>query len=261
MTRSKVERGSLLLLLLLLCGVSSAASCGAPCSTRVARIPISVLAREPCEERANGRSLSLARSLTCGRRGTATPGGECAAVASAVIGRRRRVVQTPSSRERSASNRVQRERYQCVETQCAGVDVERRSLVVIGCYGRAALVSRGTIMIYFRPHDGRSLRCNANARHLNVLVVPLFPLWIIGAFCVKDSKCAYVDNVCRLYIVCVHFCARAPARALFHSVPRYFCPSVRSSSTGGHRRRLSLSRTACMCGRRYIASKGGFYPR
>jgi hypothetical protein len=43
-------------------------------------------------------------------------------------------------------------------------------------------------MIYFRPHDGRSLRCNAYARHLNVLVVPLFPLWIIGAFCVKDSK-------------------------------------------------------------------------
>ncbi|RLU23792.1 hypothetical protein DMN91_004000 [Ooceraea biroi] len=43
-------------------------------------------------------------------------------------------------------------------------------------------------MIYFRPHDGRSLRCNAYARHLNVLVVPLFPLWIIGAFCVKDGK-------------------------------------------------------------------------
>lgn len=43
-------------------------------------------------------------------------------------------------------------------------------------------------MIYFRPHDGRSLRCNVNARRLNVLVVPLFPLWIIGAFCVKDSK-------------------------------------------------------------------------
>lgn len=57
------------------------------------------------------------------------------------------------------------------------------------CYDRAASVpSRGTIMIYFRPHDGRSLRYNANARHLNVLVVPLFPLWIIGAFCVKDSK-------------------------------------------------------------------------
>jgi len=57
------------------------------------------------------------------------------------------------------------------------------------CYDRAASVpSRGTIMIYLRPHDGRSLRYNANARHLNVLVVPLFPLWIIGAFCVKDSK-------------------------------------------------------------------------
>ncbi|EFN66127.1 hypothetical protein EAG_08647 [Camponotus floridanus] len=54
------------------------------------------------------------------------------------------------------------------------------------CYDRAA--SRGTIMIYFRPHDGRSLRYNANARHLNVLVVPLFPLWIIGAFCVKDNR-------------------------------------------------------------------------
>lgn len=44
-------------------------------------------------------------------------------------------------------------------------------------------------MIYFRPHDERSLRYTVNARHLNVLVVvPLFPLWIIGAFCVKESK-------------------------------------------------------------------------
>ncbi|XP_071641585.1 neural cell adhesion molecule 2 isoform X2 [Temnothorax longispinosus] len=47
-------------------------------------------------------------------------------------------------------------------------------------------------MIYFRPHDGRSLRYNANARHLNVLVVPLFPLWIIGAFCVKDIPISHI---------------------------------------------------------------------
>lgn len=73
------------------------------------------------------------------------------------------------------------------------------------CYDRAALVpSRGTIMIYFRPHDGRSLRYNANARHLNVLVVPLFPLWIIGAFCVKDSKWL-LNFVVVFYRICASF--------------------------------------------------------
>ncbi|XP_066592853.1 uncharacterized protein [Prorops nasuta] len=41
-------------------------------------------------------------------------------------------------------------------------------------------------MIYLRLHVGWGLRYNTNARHLNVLIVPLFPLWIIGAFCVKD---------------------------------------------------------------------------
>lgn len=59
---------------------------------------------------------------------------------------------------------------------------------MIGCYDRAAEGSRGTIMIYLRLHFGGSLRCNANARHWNVFIVPLFPLWIIGAFCVKDSE-------------------------------------------------------------------------
>lgn len=74
--------------------------------------------------------------------------------------------------------------------QTVRVDVRRQGFLVIGnCYDRAASVpSRGTIMIYFRPRDGRSLRYNVNVRHLKVLVVPLFPLWIIGAFCVKDSK-------------------------------------------------------------------------
>lgn len=43
-------------------------------------------------------------------------------------------------------------------------------------------------MVYPRLHVGRSLRSNANTRYLNVLIVPLFPLWIIGAFCVKDGK-------------------------------------------------------------------------
>ena len=43
-------------------------------------------------------------------------------------------------------------------------------------------------MIYLRLHVGRSLRCNTNARYWNVFIVPLFPLWIIGAFCVKDSE-------------------------------------------------------------------------
>lgn len=60
--------------------------------------------------------------------------------------------------------------------------------MLIGCYDRAAESSRGTIMIYFRLHHGRSLRCNTNARYWNVFIVPLFPLWIIGAFCVKDSE-------------------------------------------------------------------------
>jgi len=59
-------------------------------------------------------------------------------------------------------------------------------------------------MIYFRPHDGRSLRYNANARHLNVLVVPLFPLWIIGAFCVKDSKWL-LNFVVVFYRICASF--------------------------------------------------------
>lgn len=59
-------------------------------------------------------------------------------------------------------------------------------------------------MIYFRPHDGRSLRYNANARHLNVLVVPLFPLWIIGAFCVKDSKWL-LNFVVVFYRICACF--------------------------------------------------------
>lgn len=73
------------------------------------------------------------------------------------------------------------------------------------CYDRAALVpSRGTIMIYFRPHDGRSLRYNVNVRHLKVLVVPLFPLWIIGAFCVKDSKWL-LNFVVVFYRICASF--------------------------------------------------------
>lgn len=68
--------------------------------------------------------------------------------------------------------------------------------MTIDCYDRAAESSRGTIMIYLRLHFGRSLRCNTNARHWNVFIVPLFPLWIIGAFCVKDSeykKLFYID--------------------------------------------------------------------
>ncbi|XP_033338976.1 neural cell adhesion molecule 2 [Megalopta genalis] len=47
-------------------------------------------------------------------------------------------------------------------------------------------------MIYLRLHVGRSLRCNANARHWNVFIVPLFPLWIIGAFCVKDIPISHI---------------------------------------------------------------------
>ncbi|XP_053985137.1 protein turtle-like isoform X1 [Hylaeus anthracinus] len=47
-------------------------------------------------------------------------------------------------------------------------------------------------MIYLRLHVGRSLRCNTNARHWNVFIVPLFPLWIIGAFCVKDIPISHI---------------------------------------------------------------------
>ncbi|XP_066592844.1 neural cell adhesion molecule 2-like isoform X2 [Prorops nasuta] len=47
-------------------------------------------------------------------------------------------------------------------------------------------------MIYLRLHVGWGLRYNTNARHLNVLIVPLFPLWIIGAFCVKDIPISHI---------------------------------------------------------------------
>ncbi|XP_076665938.1 neural cell adhesion molecule 2 [Andrena cerasifolii] len=47
-------------------------------------------------------------------------------------------------------------------------------------------------MIYLRLHVGRSLWCNATARHWNVFIVPLFPLWIIGAFCVKDIPISHI---------------------------------------------------------------------
>lgn len=67
-------------------------------------------------------------------------------------------------------------------------EIGGRCCLTIDCYDRAAESSRGTIMIYLRLHVGRSLRCNTNARHWNVFIVPLFPLWIIGAFCVKDSE-------------------------------------------------------------------------
>lgn len=86
---------------------------------------------------------------------------------------------------------------QCAFANSAGGCTPTTYLGDRSCYDRAA--SRGTIMIYFRPHDGRSLRYNANARHLNVLVVPLFPLWIIGAFCVKDSK--WLLNLLLCFIV------------------------------------------------------------
>lgn len=75
-------------------------------------------------------------------------------------------------------------------------EVGGKCCLTIDCYDRAAESSRGTIMIYLRLHVGRSLRCNTNARHWNVFIVPLFPLWIIGAFCVKDSeykKLFYID--------------------------------------------------------------------
>lgn len=71
--------------------------------------------------------------------------------------------------------------------------------MTIDCYDRAAASSRGTIMIYLRLHVGRSLRCNTNARHWNVFIVPLFPLWIIGAFCVKDSE--YKKLFCIINII------------------------------------------------------------
>ncbi|XP_014608132.1 PREDICTED: hemicentin-2-like [Polistes canadensis] len=47
-------------------------------------------------------------------------------------------------------------------------------------------------MVYLRLHVGRSLRSNANTRYLNFLIVPLFPLWIIGAFCVKDLPISHI---------------------------------------------------------------------
>lgn len=177
---------------------SSAASLGGPvlrCASRATRRG----SRSQCS-RANRPRNERTVSRTCRRRGFAETRGECA-----VIGRRR-VVRAPISKRASRSEN----RDQCVETVRVDVERRRRSLV-IGCYDRAALVSRGTIMIYFRPHDGRSLRCNANARHLNVLVVPLFPLWIIGAFCVKDSKCL-LKICCFVPYVFTRARARAPAQ-------------------------------------------------
>ena len=78
--------------------------------------------------------------------------------------------------------------------------------LTIGCYDRAADSSRGTIMIYLRLHVGRSLRCNTNARYWNVFIVPLFPLWIIGAFCVKDSEYRQIFLLVPTFIIVVVRC-------------------------------------------------------
>ncbi|XP_015589741.1 protein turtle homolog B isoform X2 [Cephus cinctus] len=46
------------------------------------------------------------------------------------------------------------------------------------------------IMIYFKFYL-TNLRCDSNTRHLKILV-PLFPLWIIGALCVKDIPISHI---------------------------------------------------------------------
>lgn len=135
---------------------------------------------------------------------------------------------------------------------------------MIGCYDRAAEGSRGTIMIYLRLHFGRSLRCNANARHWNVFIVPLFPLWIIGAFCVKDSE--YNDTTStdarRTAVRALRVYLRLPDQLLILCA-RFLWAPVRQTTFDGRKYGVCLGRAAFFVfpatrGRRRIVFQWGW---